>query len=142
MMVSLFGAQLAPKLSHPAEPKVHKASAIMPGLKPRFGNAGLIIRCEKPNVAGENQGGGATLPRPSDKSRDFMKRLIAFVALAALVGACSPDGDTTGSISSCARELYPSYNSKSMDQCVAVCKKCDRGVTTTCTTSCTLKGAH
>jgi hypothetical protein len=25
---------------------------------------------------------------------------------------------------------------------VAVCKKCDHGITTTCTTSCTLKGAR
>jgi hypothetical protein len=84
----------------------------------------------------------STLVKAALNPRAFMKRLIAFVVLAAVVGACTPDSDTTGSISSCARELYPGYNSKSMDQCVAVCKKCDRGVTTTCTTSCTLKGAH
>jgi hypothetical protein len=29
-----------------------------------------------------------------------------------------------------------------MKQCVAVCIDCERGIVTTCTTSCTLKGAH
>jgi hypothetical protein len=71
-----------------------------------------------------------------------MKRFAAFAALALVISACSPDSETTGSISSCAKELYPAFNPKSLDQCVAACKKCDHGVTTTCTTSCTLKGAH
>jgi hypothetical protein len=69
-----------------------------------------------------------------------MKRFAVLIALA--LGGCSPEGETTGSISSCAKELFADYNSKVFDQCVAVCKKCDRGITTTCTTSCTLKGAH
>jgi hypothetical protein len=71
-----------------------------------------------------------------------MKRFAVLVAIAFAVCACSPDTDTTGSISSCARELYPAFNPKVMEQCVAACKKCDRGITTTCTTSCMLKGAH
>ena len=71
-----------------------------------------------------------------------MKRLAALAAVAFVMSACSPDGETTGSISSCARELYPSYNPSSLEQCVAACKKCDHGITTTCTTSCTLKGAR
>jgi hypothetical protein len=29
-----------------------------------------------------------------------------------------------------------------MKQCVAACIACERGVTTTCSTSCTLKGAQ
>jgi hypothetical protein len=62
--------------------------------------------------------------------------------MAVVVGSCSPGPETTGAISSCARELYSDYNPKVMEQCVAACKKCDRGTTTTCTTSCTLKGAH
>ena len=49
---------------------------------------------------------------------------------------------TTESINVCATELYPAYNPEVLDQCVAVCKKCDRGITSTCTTSCTLKGAR
>jgi hypothetical protein len=71
-----------------------------------------------------------------------MRRFAALVTLAVVVSACSPDSETTASISNCARELYPAYNPKVFEQCVAVCKKCDRGVTTTCTTSCTLKGAR
>jgi hypothetical protein len=71
-----------------------------------------------------------------------MKRFAVLVALAFVVGGCSPEVETTGTTSSCAKELFPDYNSKVLDQCVAVCKKCDRGITTTCTTSCTLKGAH
>jgi hypothetical protein len=71
-----------------------------------------------------------------------MKRFAVLVALAFVVAGCSPESDTTGAISSCARKLYPAFNPKIMEQCVAACEKCDRGVTTTCTTSCTLKGAR
>jgi hypothetical protein len=71
-----------------------------------------------------------------------MRRFAALATLAVVMAACSPGGEATGSINSCATELFPAYNPKIMDQCVAVCKKCDRGVTTTCTTSCTLKGAR
>jgi hypothetical protein len=71
-----------------------------------------------------------------------MSRFAILATLAFVLGACSPEGETTGSIGSCAKELLPNYNPKALDQCVAACKKCDHGITTTCTTSCTLKGAH
>jgi hypothetical protein len=71
-----------------------------------------------------------------------MIRIAVLVAIGCALCACSPASDTTGSISSCAREMYPAFNAKIMEQCVAACKKCDHGVTTTCTTSCTLKGAR
>ena len=71
-----------------------------------------------------------------------MRRFAALLALAVVVTSCSPEQDATGTINRCATDLYPSYNPKLMEQCVAVCKKCDHGVTTTCTTSCTLKGAR
>jgi hypothetical protein len=79
-----------------------------------------------------------------------MKRLAVLVVTAFVLGVlilgglggCSPEPDTTGAISSCAKDLFPTYNPKIMDQCVNACKKCDRGTTITCTTSCTLKGAH
>jgi hypothetical protein len=58
------------------------------------------------------------------------------------VPSCSQSEVATGSASACAAELFPSYNPKALDQCIAVCKKCEHGVTTTCSTSCTLKGAH
>jgi hypothetical protein len=72
-----------------------------------------------------------------------MRRFAAMATLALVVVACSPEGEATGSSTNkCAAELYPAYNPKDMDQCVAVCRKCDRGTPTTCTTSCALKGAR
>ena len=58
------------------------------------------------------------------------------------VQACSQSDDVTGSINACASEIHSPYNPKALDQCVDVCKKCQHGVTVTCTTSCTLKGAR
>jgi hypothetical protein len=72
-----------------------------------------------------------------------MRAIIAIVLCAAALVGCTPDNnDVTGSIESCTRQLYSAYNPKDMKQCVAVCIACERGVTTTCSTSCTLKGAH
>ena len=73
-----------------------------------------------------------------------MRAIIAIVLSAAVLAACKPDNnnDVTGSVDSCARNLYSPYNPKDMKQCVAVCIACERGVITTCSTSCTLKGAH
>jgi hypothetical protein len=48
----------------------------------------------------------------------------------------------TGSIDNCVRKLYSQYNPKDIKQCVAVCIACERGVTTTCSTACTLRGAQ
>jgi hypothetical protein len=70
-------------------------------------------------------------------------RLLLAVGLAAyLVAACSSEPETKGSFDRCAANLYSNYNSKIISQCVDVCIKCARGVTTTCSTSCTLKGAR
>jgi hypothetical protein len=71
-----------------------------------------------------------------------MRAMIAIVLSAAALAACSPDNDVTGSIGSCASKLYSAYNPKDMKQCVGACIACDRGVTTTCSTACTLKGAR
>jgi len=71
-----------------------------------------------------------------------MWRRGLFGAVVLMAAACSPAEETTGSVNECIALNFPSYNPKAMDQCVAACKKCQNGVTTTCTTSCTLKGAH
>ena len=73
-----------------------------------------------------------------------MRAIIAIVLATAVLAACKPENnsDITGSIDACARNLYSPYNPKDMKQCVAVCIACERGVMTTCSTSCTLKGAH
>lgn len=73
-----------------------------------------------------------------------MRVIIAIVLSAAALAACKPerDNDVTGSVETCARKLYSEYNPKDMKQCVAVCISCERGVVTTCSTSCKLKGAR
>ena len=71
-----------------------------------------------------------------------MRRYVVLISLAFVVGACSPEQEVTGTTNKCATDLYPKYNPKVLEQCVAVCIKCDRGSMTTCSTSCTLKGAR
>jgi hypothetical protein len=72
----------------------------------------------------------------------FMWRFAVLIATASVVVSCFPEEEVTGSANKCATDIYPSYNPKVLDQCMAVCIKCNRGVTTTCSTSCTLKGAR
>jgi hypothetical protein len=72
-----------------------------------------------------------------------MRAILAIMLSAAVLAACTPDNsDITGAIDNCARKLYSPYNPKDLKQCIAVCISCQRGVATTCSTSCTLKGAH
>lgn len=87
---------------------------------------------------------GAPEPEHFDNRQGgFMRRFAVLVAAALLMMSCSPDEEVTGSIHhKCANELFSRFDPKSLEQCVAVCIKCDRGTTATCSTSCTLKGAH
>ena len=72
-----------------------------------------------------------------------MRRFVVLTVAALAMTSCNPEEEVTGSIrNKCATELYSGFNPKAMDQCMAVCIKCDRGTTTTCSTSCTLKGAR
>jgi hypothetical protein len=91
------------------------------------------------NDAGANL---KTCARPSQGEECSMLRCALLVALVLMTAACRSDDDTTGSVDQCMMANFPSYNPKSMEQCVAACKKCQHGITTTCTTSCTLKGAR
>lgn len=75
-------------------------------------------------------------------------RVVAMAATAILLLGCKPETETTGSttattsLNACAAKFYSSYDPKKFDQCVDVCIRCENGVTTTCATSCTLKGAR
>ncbi len=71
----------------------------------------------------------------------MLKVAIVGAAVLSLAG-CWSEPEVTGSTSSCTANLYSRYNPKLMDQCVNACIKCDHGNVTTCTTSCTLKGAR
>ncbi len=75
-------------------------------------------------------------------SRLLRLAVIAILSLAVL--SCNEQQpETTGSTpNACATNLYANYNPANMEQCVNVCLRCERGTTTTCTTSCTLKGAR
>ena len=70
-----------------------------------------------------------------------MRVIVVFVSLMLLAG-CHDEPVVTGTTSQCAAALFPSYNPKNLNQCVAVCTKCERGTMTTCSTSCRLKGAE
>jgi hypothetical protein len=70
-----------------------------------------------------------------------MKSAAVLLLVLFAVQSCSQSDDVTGSTDGCATTIFPNYNPKDMDQCVEACKKCQHGVTVTCTTSCTLKGA-
>ena len=68
--------------------------------------------------------------------------ILAAVALAACTPESSSTAEATGSIDTCVRKLYSQYNPKDLKQCVAACIACERGVVTTCSTACTLRGAQ
>ncbi|MGY4624333.1 hypothetical protein ACVWY3_002089 [Bradyrhizobium sp. USDA 4486] len=78
----------------------------------------------------------------ADRSRGNRMRLLAVIIFALMTAACNQEQDITGSTSACPMRTYSSFNPRDMNQCVAACKACDHGNTVTCTTSCTLKGAH
>ena len=69
-----------------------------------------------------------------------MWRFAVLIAAVSGVVSCSPaDKEATNQ---CATNIYPSYNPKVLEQCMDVCIKCGHGVITTCSTSCSLKGAR
>ena len=70
-----------------------------------------------------------------------MAAILVITLLLPLAAACSPEPAPTNRASQCATDLFTSYNPKDRDQCIAVCIKCEKGVMTTCSTSCMLKGA-
>ena len=70
-----------------------------------------------------------------------MRFVVPILALMVLTG-CQQESDITGSTANkCVAEHFPAYNPRSLNQCMAACSKCGHGTTTTCSTSCTLKGA-
>ena len=71
------------------------------------------------------------------KLEGSMPQVLLILLPLAILGACSRDGEVTGTTNQCAA----AYDEKNFDQCVAACIKCEHGVTTTCATACRLRGA-
>jgi hypothetical protein len=72
----------------------------------------------------------------------LMRAVLVVISIAFLTTGCSPSGTgPTELTNACAARLYSPYDSKNLKQCLDVCIRCNHGVTTTCATSCTLKGA-
>jgi hypothetical protein len=80
------------------------------------------------------------------RERRVMRRLALAIAImvsvALMVSACNEADAPPGPNDACARKVFPVFNPKIFDQCVAVCKQCEKGVTVTCTTACKLRGAQ
>ena len=70
-----------------------------------------------------------------------MRTLIHCTVTAMLLAACSNEPEYTDQQQACIARQYKVYDRKQLDQCLNVCKSCMSGTTTTCTTSCKLKGA-
>jgi hypothetical protein len=64
------------------------------------------------------------------------------LAVALAEPSCSKEAEYTNEQRACIAQHYEKYDPKDLKQCVAVCKDCMNGTTTTCTTSCTLRGAN
>jgi hypothetical protein len=71
-----------------------------------------------------------------------MRTLSLCMLAAVLLTGCSNEPEYTDQQRVCIARLYKDYDAKQMSQCVNVCKSCMSGSTTTCTTSCNLKGAR
>ncbi|MES2752825.1 MAG: hypothetical protein V4661_15770 [Pseudomonadota bacterium] len=72
-----------------------------------------------------------------DKLKNICLALLAAIALA----ACGPKDDLTEAQKACMSNNFSQYKPSDLEQCVNACKVCRNGNTTTCTTSCRLKGA-
>jgi hypothetical protein len=71
-----------------------------------------------------------------------LRTCYALVASAAIVAACSKEPEYTETQRACIAQRHPAYDATNISHCLDVCTACMSGTTTTCTTSCKLKGAN
>ncbi len=70
------------------------------------------------------------------------RNLVVSLGILCGLAGCDNDAPTPNAKSlQCARNHYADFNPKDMKQCVDVCIRCERGSMTTCSTSCTMRGA-
>lgn len=80
---------------------------------------------------------------PSDSAgAKEMRRLSLYILTAVLLTGCSNEPEYTDQQRACIAKQHRNFDAKQMSQCVNVCKFCMGGNTTTCTTSCNLKGTR
>jgi hypothetical protein len=81
---------------------------------------------------------GVLSGKPKLRPRNLV---VSFAMLCGLAGCNNEASDPEIKALRCAKQQYADFNPKNMQQCVNVCITCERGSMTTCSTSCTLKGA-
>jgi hypothetical protein len=78
----------------------------------------------------------------SGKRKLRSRSLIVSLGILCGLAGCNNEASNSETKSlQCAKQRYADFNPKNMQQCVDVCITCERGNVTTCSTSCTLKGA-
>jgi hypothetical protein len=70
-----------------------------------------------------------------------LRTYCALLASAVVVANCSKEPEYTDRQRACIAQRYATYDATKFSQCLDVCNACMSGTTTTCTTSCKLKGA-
>ena len=86
--------------------------------------------------------GGSQADSPSGRRRLRPWKFVVILGLVCGVAGCNNDtSESATEGQKCAQRLYADYSPKNMKQCVDVCITCERGSMTTCSTSCTMKGA-
>jgi hypothetical protein len=71
-----------------------------------------------------------------------LRRLSILASIVLCIAGCSKDDGYTDEQRFCIARHFSRYDSQKLDQCVDACIACRSGTTTTCTTSCKLKGAN
>jgi hypothetical protein len=69
----------------------------------------------------------------------IVRSVAIAISIGLILSGCWSEQDVTGPANKCVTDTYPSYSVKNLKQCVDVCIKRERGTTTTCSTSCTLR---
>lgn len=92
-------------------------------------------------------GGDTTRAGRGERARLIRGAVMFMIALACALAALFLffryfGTEESGPSLACTARLYSPYDPKNLEQCMTVCMVCSAGVKTTCSTSCTLKGAR
>jgi hypothetical protein len=90
---------------------------------------------------------GATRAKPGQTSGMgialvFGAALVCTLAITVAIVRHFSVEEPSEAVQACISRLYSPYNPKDLNQCTAACMTCSAGVRTTCSTSCSLRGAR